>query len=226
MQFSPAETEISAQSIPTHTTDQIKTNVYRKFVKRGLDIFLTLLAAPIIVPVVAVMALLIMMDGHNPFYSQMRVGRKGRAFRMWKLRTMVPNADELLETYLSSNPKARAEWTSTQKLKNDPRITWIGSMLRKTSADELPQLLNVLLGTMSLVGPRPMMVSQRKDYTGLSYFNLTPGVTGPWQVADRNHCQFVDRVKFDDSYERSISFGTDVQILLKTVSVVFRGTGY
>jgi lipopolysaccharide/colanic/teichoic acid biosynthesis glycosyltransferase len=199
---------------------------YRRFFKRFKDILLTLAALPLALTLIAIAALLIALDGHNPFYSQQRVGRNGKPFRMWKLRTMVHNADDLLEAYLAENEAARLEWTATQKLKNDPRITIVGRVLRKTSLDELPQLFNVLNGTMSLVGPRPMMVSQRSSYFGEAYFRLRPGITGPWQVSDRNECNFVDRVQFDDIYDRALSLRTDLFILLRTVMVVLRGTGY
>lgn len=222
VQFSPLETEQVAQRVPVRPS----RNLYRSSFKRVLDITLTLIAAPVVVPIVAVMALLIACDGHNPFYSQMRVGKNGKSFRMWKLRTMVHNADQLLEAYLAKSPAARLEWDAMQKLKKDPRITWVGRLLRKTSMDELPQLWNVLTGDMSLVGPRPMMLCQRKDYHGQSYYNLQPGITGMWQVSERNTCNFEDRVEFDDSYDRSLSFGMDVSLLLRTVKVVLRGTGY
>ena len=199
---------------------------YRRFVKRAIDCMLVLLAAPVIVPLIAIAALLIARDGGSPFYVQSRVGQNGRIFRMWKLRSMVPNADEILEKYLSENPEARAEWDSTQKLKTDPRITPIGKFIRKTSLDELPQLWNVLKGDMSLVGPRPMMVSQQDLYHGQSYFRLRPGITGFWQISDRNECRFRDRVRFDDAYDAAVSLKTDTVVLMRTVSVVLRGTGY
>jgi lipopolysaccharide/colanic/teichoic acid biosynthesis glycosyltransferase len=145
---------------------------------------------------------------------------------MWKLRTMVDNADERLEAYLEANPEARSEWDSSQKLKDDPRITRVGRMLRRTSLDELPQVLNVLTGDMSLVGPRPMMPSQRTLYPGSAYYRLRPGITGSWQVTDRNDSTFADRARFDTAYERELSLATDVKILLATVRVVLRGTGY
>ena len=199
---------------------------YRNTVKRVMDLLFTLAAAPVVLPFVAVMAVLIALDGSNPFYSQLRVGKHGRTFRMWKLRTMVKNADEQLEAYLDENPDARAEWDATQKLKKDPRITLIGRVLRKTSLDELPQLFNVVNGTMSLVGPRPMMLNQRDSYPGKAYYNLKPGITGLWQISDRNECEFVGRVRYDDIYDRVISLKTDVGVLFRTVSVVLRGTGY
>ena len=198
---------------------------YRDFVKPALDVVLVILSAPITVPVIALLALLIALDGHNPFYSQMRVGKNGNPFRIWKLRTMVPNADRVLEEYLATDPKARAEWISKQKLQNDPRITKVGWYLRKCSLDELPQFLNVLNGTMSIIGPRPMMLSQENQYVGESYYDLRPGVTGPWQVSERNETDFCERATFDDEYGRTVSFRTDLRILFQTVGVVIKGTG-
>jgi lipopolysaccharide/colanic/teichoic acid biosynthesis glycosyltransferase len=145
---------------------------------------------------------------------------------MWKLRSMVAGADAALESYLASDPVARAEWDSTQKLKSDPRITRFGRVLRKSSLDELPQLWNVLLGDMSLVGPRPMMPSQQEIYPGQAYYRLRPGITGPWQVSRRNESTFADRARFDEHYEETLSFKTDVGLLIGTVRVVMRATGY
>lgn len=199
---------------------------YRRVLKPAVDVTLVLLAAPVWMPVVLLAALLVMRDGHFPFYSQWRVGRGGRAFRMWKLRSMVVDADACLEAHLAADPEARAEWDSTQKLKHDPRVTAVGRTLRKTSLDELPQLFNVLTGDMSLVGPRPMMVDQRDLYHGTSYYRLRPGLTGFWQISNRNECRFVDRVRFDDAYNRAVSPRTDVAVLWRTVAVVLRGTGY
>lgn len=202
------------------------SGIYRDFAKPILEFFAILLFMPIVVPLIALMAIAVASDGYNPFYSQLRVGKGGRRFRMWKLRTMVPDADEILEHHLSSCPKARAEWNETQKLKIDPRITRVGRVLRKTSMDELPQLVNVLTGSMSLVGPRPMMPCQQADYFGQAYYNLRPGITGPWQVLDRNATAFSARVNHDETYDREISLLTDVKLLAKTVGVVLRGTGY
>jgi len=139
---------------------------------------------------------------------------------------MVINADAKLEAYLASDPEARAEWDAHQKLKKDPRITLFGRILRKSSLDELPQLWNVLKGEMSLVGPRPMMESQRELYPGVSYYSLRPGITGTWQISDRNLCSFRARASFDEAYAREISFSKDVGILCQTVFVVARCTGY
>lgn len=212
---------------PTSSVESFQSqSFYKSFAKRGLDICLVLLFLPIVGPLVLLMAAVTALDGSNPFYSQLRVGTNGRFFRIWKIRTMTVDADARLESYLKSNPDAKAEWDKHQKLKNDPRITPAGRFLRKASLDELPQLFNVLQGSMSLVGPRPMMPEQEQYYFGSAYYSLRPGLTGLWQISERNESSFVDRVAFDDAYSQSMSFSTDVKTLLKTVLVVIRGTGY
>jgi exopolysaccharide production protein ExoY len=200
--------------------------LYRVALKRVLDILAVLAALPIVVPVIAGLAFVLALDGGNPFYFQSRVGRNGRHYRMWKLRSMVVGADAALEKHLASNPAARIEWNRDQKLKNDPRITRVGRFLRKASIDELPQLWNVLIGDMSLVGPRPMMPCQKELYPGKAYYRLRPGITGPWQVSRRNESTFADRARFDTDYEHDLSFRTDMGLLLATVRVVVRATGY
>lgn len=223
----PVDTQPKVDALHAQTLQMNGKNpTYRRILKPIFDFAVVLLSIPIWFPVVMIAALLVALDGHNPFYSQKRLGRGGRAFRMWKLRSMVHDADARLEAHLAANPDARAEWNATQKLKNDPRITAVGRILRKTSFDELPQLFNVLIGNMSLVGPRPMMVSQQDLYHGTSYYALRPGLTGFWQISDRNECRFADRVRFDDAYSRVVSLRTDLTVLFKTVSVVLHGTGY
>lgn len=150
----------------------------------------------------------------------------GRTFKFWKLRSMVPDADQRLEQYLQQHPTAREEWDTAQKLKSDPRVTPLGHYLRKYSMDELPQLWNVLVGDMSLVGPRPMFPKQSVLYPGTDYFALRPGLTGLWQISDRNGCSFADRAKHDTRYAQNLCFALDMQILLKTVGVVIHGTGF
>ncbi|MCX7888547.1 MAG: sugar transferase [Rhodobacteraceae bacterium] len=199
---------------------------YRNVGKRVFDVAAVLVASVIVLPVVLVLAALVAMDGGRSFYTSERVGRNGRNFRMLKLRTMVPDADRMLEAYLNANPSAQLEWDRTQKLKDDPRITRLGRFLRKTSLDELPQLWNVLRGDMSLIGPRPMMPSQRILYPGYAYYALRPGVSGPWQVSDRNDCAFAKRAEYDRDYDRNMSFMTDLRIILATIAVVVLGTGY
>ncbi len=199
---------------------------YRNAFKRAFDVTAIVLAAPIVVPIVAALAIAVSRDGGQAFYTQQRVGQGGRAFRMWKLRSMVSDADERMAHYLAANPEARAEWDETQKLKNDPRITPFGRFLRRASLDELPQLWNVLLGDMSLVGPRPMMLNQQALYPGTAYYALRPGVTGYWQTAGRNRTTFEARAEFDAIYEQDLSLATDLRILSRTVGVVMNCTGY
>jgi len=202
------------------------SSFYARFLKRPLDIVAVLLAAPIVLPLVLLLAVVILWNGDRPFYTQLRVGRSGRSFRLWKLRTMVEDADLRLAEYLAANPEAKAEWDSTQKLKQDPRITRTGHFLRKTSLDELPQLWNVFRGDMSVVGPRPMMLEQAQLYPGADYYHLRPGVTGLWQISDRNDSTFAARATFDARYAADLSLTGDLGIIAKTVGVVLRCTGY
>lgn len=199
--------------------------LYRSHLKRMLDIVIVLAAAPIAVPVVAGLAAVALAQGTSPFYSQPRLGRGGREFRIVKIRTMVADADAALEAHLARDAQAREEWERTQKLRQDPRVTRFGCALRRSSLDELPQLWNVLLGHMSIVGPRPMMVSQKALYPGTAYFELRPGITGPWQVSKRNASSFADRAAFDTEYHERLSIWTDLAILSRTMGVVLRGTG-
>ncbi|MFN4128270.1 MAG: sugar transferase [Paracoccaceae bacterium] len=216
----------AAPPMPSQETARDKGRVYRRIGKRMVDVTLVLVAAPAVLIVIFVLALLVALDGERPFYHQKRVGRDGRIYTMWKLRSMVVDADSRLEAHLSQNPVARTEWDSTQKLKSDPRITAFGRFLRKSSMDELPQFWNVFKGDMSLVGPRPMMISQQDIYPGMDYYALRPGITGPWQVSERNDSTFADRARFDAHYNRDLSFMTDIQLLLATVRVVLRATGH
>ncbi|MFZ7094161.1 sugar transferase [Primorskyibacter sp. 2E233] len=199
--------------------------LYRTYLKRVFDVALVLVAAIPVLSIVLLFAALVAMDGKNPFYTQVRIGKGGRKYRIWKLRSMVANADDMLGVYLASNPDAAKEWQTTQKLKNDPRITRVGRFIRKSSIDELPQLWNVLNGTMSLVGPRPIMEDQEQLYRGKGYYGVRPGITGPWQVSARHNSGFAERVWYDDNYNRSLSFRSDVALILKTFKVVFQCTG-
>lgn len=215
-----------AVETPALSHNSSKTGAYRAFGKRVVDVMLVLMAAPIIVVVVGMLALFVAARGGKPFYLQKRVGRNGRIYTMWKLRSMVEDADTRLEAHLASCPDARSEWDSTQKLKSDPRITSFGQFLRKSSLDELPQLWNVLIGDMSIVGPRPMMVCQQSIYPGLDYYDLRPGITGPWQVSARNESTFADRAGYDTRYNHELSLVTDARLIMSTFKVVLNGTGH
>lgn len=203
-----------------------RPGLYRNLFKRALDVTAIIMAAPVVVPMIAVMAAVVASRGGAPFYTQMRVGRNGKPFRMWKLRSMVRDADARMDEYLEANPEARAEWDLTQKLREDPRITPMGRFLRRSSLDELPQLWNVFRGDMSLVGPRPMMLSQQNLYPGTAYYAMRPGITGYWQTAKRNRTTFEARADYDTDYDRDLSFALDIKILVMTVGVVINCTGY
>lgn len=201
------------------------TSFYRRFGKRSFDLFLVLLAAPLTLPILLACAIVIRREGGPAFFWQKRVGRDGRVFRILKLRTMVEDADAKLEQYLTEHPEAQREWSFTQKLTNDPRVTKAGHFFRRTSLDELPQMWNVLRGEMSMVGPRPMTVEQVPLYCGTAYYSLRPGITGPWQVSARHKSAFAARAGHDTLYARTVSFRTDVRVLRQTVAVVLRCTG-
>ena len=199
---------------------------YRNKAKRVLDMLVVIAAVPFVLPLVALLALVVASDGGKPFYAQTRIGRGGQTYKIWKLRTMGADAAEALQRHLAECPAARIEWETTQKLKDDPRITRIGRVLRKCSLDELPQLLNVFRGDMSLVGPRPMMAEQQEMYPGTAYYAMRPGISGYWQISERNETDFADRARYDNRYYADVSLATDLQILWRTVGVVLRGTGY
>jgi lipopolysaccharide/colanic/teichoic acid biosynthesis glycosyltransferase len=199
--------------------------IYRNGLKRALDVLLVLLSLPITLPVILVAAAVVAMQGGHPFYSQPRLGLNGRVFRMWKLRSMEVDADRKLEEHLARDPALRAEWDAHQKLSRDPRVTKVGEFLRKSSIDELPQIWNILWGEMSIVGPRPMMPDQRRLYPGDAYFRMRPGLTGLWQVTARNESVFAFRAACDAGYERRLSLGLDLKVILSTFRVVFRCTG-
>ena len=211
---------MNTMRVPAHE------GIYATLGKRLFDLLLVIAAAPIVLPLIAILSVLITIGGSRPLFFQERVGRGGRTFRMVKFKTMVDDAETVLANYLEENPEARAEWDAHQKLKNDPRITSLGRFLRKTSMDELPQFWNVFIGEMSIVGPRPMLETQRAMYPGDAYYRMRPGITGAWQISDRNDCEFSERAGFDTQYEQMISLGTDLKILTRTVGVVVRGTGY
>ncbi|MEM6441360.1 MAG: sugar transferase [Pseudomonadota bacterium] len=203
--------------------------LYARRLKRGLDLALVGLAAPFVLPLIALLALLAALDGGPAFFGQTRVGRGGTRFTCWKLRSMAVDADARLSAVLKADPQAAAEWARCQKLRRDPRVTPLGRFLRACSLDELPQLWNVVLGDMSLVGPRPMTPEQAPMYPAGpyrgAYCALRPGLTGFWQVSERHEGAFTARAGFDSRYAEEVSFATDVALLARTVGVVLRGAG-
>lgn len=199
-----------------------------QFAKRVIDLCLAIPACIVLLPVFASIYLLLKLESRAPaFYSQTRVGRGGENFRIWKFRSMVPNAQEVLADYLARNPELRSEWERDQKLRDDPRVTRLGRMLRKTSLDELPQLWNVLAGDMSLVGPRPIVQNEVLKYGPAYdlYRQVLPGITGMWQISGRNNTTYRERIALDSYYVRNWSPWFDVYILSRTVKVVLLREG-
>ena len=197
------------------------------FSKRIFDRMMAALAIVGLSPLLLVLALLVRSDGGPVFYGQRRIARYGREFHCWKFRTMVVNADKVLEDMLARDPQARAEWDRDFKLKTDPRVTKIGLFLRKTSLDELPQLFNILIGEMSLVGPRPITMGEVKFYGRhiAEYLSVHPGLTGLWQVSGRNDVSYDERVALDKHYVTKWSFRQDLGIIFKTIPVMLHRSG-
>jgi exopolysaccharide production protein ExoY len=196
--------------------------------KRAIDIVLALSVLLTFLPLMLFIAMLIRLEDRGPaFFGHERVGYNGRRFRCLKFRSMSVNAKELLEAHLLQNPAARQEWEFTQKLRDDPRITPLGRFLRTTSLDELPQLINVLRGDMSLVGPRPIVQAEMPRYADriTDYLCVRPGITGLWQVSGRSDVDYDRRVELDAQYVRNWSLRSDLFILFRTVFVVFSRSG-
>jgi lipopolysaccharide/colanic/teichoic acid biosynthesis glycosyltransferase len=191
---------------------------------RCAALLLVLLFAPLML---AVVWLIWRTDGRPIVFAHYRVGRDGRLFPCLKFRTMVRDAQPVLERLLRENAAAREQWEREHKLDDDPRITHVGRFLRRTSLDELPQLLNVLKGDMALVGPRPITVPELERYGAARwhYLNVRPGMTGLWQVSGRNDVSYEERVRLDRRYVEQRNLRTDVGILLQTVKVVLARDG-
>jgi len=223
--------EIFAFDPPIAATADRSVKLYAGFGKRTLDLALSAAALAALSPVIAAAWVLVSLDGGRGFYGQTRIGRGGRAFTCWKLRSMVVDADVALAKICANSDALAAEWQQNQKLGNDPRVTRVGRFLRKSRMDELPQLWNVLIGDMSLVGPRPFTPSQEQMYRvagGWRYYSVRPGVTGPWQVAGssaQTQTSFAARAGFDNDYAASLSLMSDVKIIWKTVLTVLRMNG-
>ncbi|MFD2239246.1 sugar transferase [Aureimonas populi] len=196
--------------------------------KRGFDIVAALSALVILSPLLLLIAAIVKLtDGGSVFYGHSRVGRRGGMFRCWKFRTMVENGDEVLQAHLQSDPAAALEWEATRKLQSDPRVTRIGAVLRKLSLDELPQLFNILVGDMSVVGPRPVTTDELRYY-GVHlgcYLRARPGLTGLWQISGRNDVSYDERVSFDRRYVENWTFVGDVAIIVRTVPAVCLSRG-
>ncbi len=191
--------------------------------KRALDVALASLALVLVGPLMVLLILSIRLSMGGPaFFAHRRVGFNGRIFNCLKFRTMVPNADAVLRQHLATHPDAAREWAITRKLRRDPRVTVLGHLLRKSSLDELPQLINILRGDMSCVGPRPVTAEELERYGphARDYLSTRPGLTGAWQVSGRNTLSYEDRVAIDSAYVRNWSLRSDIVIMVKTIPAV------
>lgn len=221
----------SPSFVPVRASGRLATGepsgLYAAHGKRVFDIVGSLSLLIFFGPVILVLLALTAMDGGSPLFGHTRIGRDGRAFRCLKIRSMVCNADEVLRHLLATDPAVRAEWYKAFKLDDDPRITQLGRFLRKTSLDELPQLINVLRGDMSLVGPRPVPAAELERYgrARTIYMTVRPGITGLWQVSGRNDVSYARRVAMDICYVRNVTLMRDIGILLATVGAMLKTTG-
>ena len=200
---------------------------FYSFIKRLFDIVFGLLGTIIFIPIYICVKIAYVCTGdfHPVVFRQARIGKNGKTIRMFKFRSMVPNADEILKEILEKDPKMAKEYKENKKLKNDPRITKVGAFIRKASIDETPQFLNVLFGSMSLIGPRPYLHREIEDM-GMYYddiITVKPGITGYWQVNGRSDSSFANRLKFDLHYIEHHSLKTDCQIFLKTFKAILKG---
>lgn len=215
----------------TTTINNKKVKMYiEKIIKRFVDIIMGLIGTLILIPITIgiFIARKILHEDDGPiFYEQLRIGKNGKVFRMYKYRSMVIGADEKLSTYLKENEEARREYSKYKKLKNDPRITKVGKFIRKTSIDEFPQFINVLLGQMSLVGPRPYLPREQEDMGNYYKYIIQckPGITGYWQTSGRSGVTFDDRLKMDYKYCQKRSLKVDAKLLMKTILNVVKKEG-
>jgi undecaprenyl-phosphate galactose phosphotransferase len=217
-------TDVNFSSKPVIASDRImRYGVPQNPWGRVFDVTLILLAAPYILFFFLLISILIMLDSKGgPLYGQTRIGKGGRKFKAHKFRTMILNADQKLQQYLDESPELNAEWLATHKLKHDPRVTRVGAILRKLSLDELPQFWNILIGEMSLIGPRPIVDAEIEKYGKCFelYIQARPGLTGLWQVSGRSDTSYQRRVELDEYYLLNRSLKMDIVILFKTVYVV------
>lgn len=212
--------------------EKTKTNkkIMYNFIKRTIDVIGALIGIIILIPstIIIYLARKILKEDKGPlFYEQLRYGKNGKVFRLYKFRSMCIGADKKLKEYLENNEEARKEFEKTHKLQNDPRITKIGNFLRKTSLDELPQMINILRGDMSFVGPRPVVEKEVEDYgkNKEKFLSVKPGLTGYWQVNGRSNTTYEERMKMELYYVDNCSLWLDIKIFFKTFITVFKKEG-
>ena len=227
-----AEEEVLVSEAVLNSENRIRIhkNLIYKIIKRTIDIIGGLVGVILLVPITVGIAIarLILKENDGPlFYEQLRIGENGNKFRIYKYRSMIVGADEVLTNYLEQNEEPRREYKKYIKLKNDPRITKVGRFLRKTSLDEFPQLINVLKGDMSLVGPRPYLPREKEDMGEFYKYIIQtkPGLTGYWQVNGRNDVDFEERLNMDYYYTQNRGIKLDTKLLIKTFINVIKKEG-
>ena len=208
------------------TTQGATDNLAYRFFKRLFDIIISMVGIILLIPLTIVL-FFVRKYNHDDdapiFYEQLRYGKNGKVFRLYKYRSMCINADEILEDYLNKNPEAKKEYKKYKKLKDDPRVTKSGNFIRKSSMDEMPQFINIFIGNMTLVGPRPYLPRERDDM-GKHFdtiVSVKPGLTGLWQVSGRSNASFEERMKLDKEYINKKSFWLDTKIFFKTIGKTF-----
>lgn len=201
---------------------------FQRATKRVLDVSISLVVLFFLSPVLVTIAVLVRIQDRGPaIFAHTRIGQNGEPFKCYKFRSMVIDAPDRLEMLLAADPEAAAEWARDQKLRKDPRITKLGGFLRRSSLDEFPQLLNILRGEMSIVGPRPIVMDEARRYGSQfeAYKAVRPGVTGLWQVSGRNDVSYDERVEMDARYAREWTVLGDIWIIIKTVPAVLLSRG-
>lgn len=209
---------IAIANVTEHCVLQPRVSFYTKYGKRLFDLTFAIILLPLLTPLILLLALIISSDGEAPFFGHARVGKGGKKFKCWKLRTMCVGSEQMLIDHLKKSPIARAEWHENFRLSNDPRITRTGAILRKTKLDELTQIYNVLVGDLSFVGPRPITTAEIDKYSNAAtiYFSERPGITGPWQIENSNKVTYEDRVQMDVAYRNNTSLLVDLKLMLMT----------
>ena len=198
--------------------------IFYLFIKRLFDIVCGLLGLLLLIPLTIIIKIAYMLQGdfHSIFYAQTRIGKNGKKFKMYKYRSMVPNADKKLKELLDSDPEKKKEWKKYQKLSHDPRITKVGKVIRHGSIDEMPQFLNVLIGQLSMIGPRPLVEGEIEEHEGNAklYQSVKPGITGWWAVNGRSEMDYDKRLELEYYYIKNRSLKIDAKIFFKTFAVL------
>lgn len=227
--LSTMNSEITKKDINNKIANSKLRDNISGIIKRGIDVVAGVVGCLLLVPITLFVAIsnTIHKDNGPIFFTQKRIGKKGKVFNMYKFRTMVVGAEDILQKHIDEQTEIGKEYIEHKKIKNDPRITKVGKLLRKTSLDEFPQFINVMKGQMSLVGPRPYLPMEKEDMG--EYYNyivkMKPGVTGPWQVAGRNELEFDDRLELDKEYCDRRGNRRDIKIVLKTIAKVVKREG-